>query len=89
MKEKKNNRKYFYDICFWVGFVLFAVGFITFRTNIGKVLGGVGFLLLSPKFLEDIKNYENLDPFERVQIIGLVIFVPFVVFGFIYLQFFR
>jgi len=90
MQQNKNKLALVFAICGWAGFPIIIFGWITFSTNIGKILLGIGIVLSVPYiFLKDSKNYANLTPIERVKFITIIIFFPLLVFSFIYFQFFR
>ena len=90
MKQKKNKLLLLLEIIMYIGFVPLIIGIFNLRVNIGKILFGIGLLLTMPYIvLHDLKNYENITSVERVRFIGIIIFLPLLVFLVIYLQFFK
>jgi hypothetical protein len=88
--QQNNKFVLILTICGWTGFFMIISGWITFSTDVGKILLGIGIVFSTPYvLLRDSKNYENLTPIERVRFITIIIFLPLLIFGFVYFIFLR
>jgi hypothetical protein len=85
-EAEKNKLKLIIEICGWIGLVLIVPGWIMFSTNIGKILAWTGIAFALPEFLLTGKNTEGFT-LSRVQFVAVVILLPLIIFGYIYLFF--
>jgi uncharacterized membrane protein len=86
MKQQKNKLILFLEICKWLGFVLLIFGRVLFDTSKGKFLTWTGIVFVLPMFLITGKDEEGFT-LSRVQFVAVVILLPLIIFGYIYLFF--